>query len=71
MYTSTVPVHHIVSQEIKLLDSNGIEQGCIMLLHLFCLYWGTKPLSSGKITVEFKLVEATGKISGILMPLLL
>lgn len=64
-------MHHIISQEIKSLDSNGIEQGCIMLLHVFCLYWGSKPLSSGKITVEFKLVEAADKISGIFMPLLL
>lgn len=64
MYSSTAPVHHI-------LDSTSIEQGCIMLLHLFCLYWGSKPHSSGQIIVEIKLVEAASKILGVLMLLLL
>lgn len=71
MYSSAAPVHCILSQETKLLDSNGIEQGSIMLFHLFCLYWGSKPHSSGQKIVDLKLVEADGKILRVLMLLLL
>lgn len=71
MYSSTASVHPSLSQETKLLEQNGFEQGCIMLLHLFCLCWGSKPHSSAQVIVEFKIVEAAGKILGVLMLLLL